>query len=871
MITKNLVKLSEYKPYPFLIPDIELEFIIKNDFVIVSSCMKIIPLSTLKVPLILNGHGLDLQLISINSIPLEASSYLRSHDGLEIFPKSSKPFLLRTTCKLYPSKNTALEGLYMSGDVMTTQCEAEGFRRICFHPDRPDVLSKYKVRIEADIKTYPVLLSNGNLIENNILDENTDRHQVVWHDPYPKPSYLFAFVAGSLRETNSSFVTKSGRKVNLRLHVEPGDEQYTSHAMNSLKLAMAWEEKEYGLEYDLDEYNIVAIRHFNMGAMENKSLNIFNSKLILADIKTATDSELERIESVIAHEYFHNWTGNRITCRDWFQLSLKEGLTVFRDQSFTSDNHSHALKRIEDVSQLRNTQFREDMGPTSHPVKPTEYLAIDNFYTTTIYEKGAEIIRMLYTLFGHKRFMSGMNFYIQRFDGKAATTEDFLQSMFDGAKCIDSDITFDMEQFSNWYYVAGTPFVDISYSWNRASGELTICFKQSILTNNEKNKGFLFVIPIELALVTSKGKILEQRLVVLKNAQKEITIKDLPLEEDPPAISVFRGFSAPVKWNIPAPIDKWLNLFMFDDDPFSRWEAGQFLVRKVFIARSSFNPDLELEKKLVLAFDHLISTFGENDPGILTSLLTSPGLSELEALQEKVDPIRLYQSNLYLMSFWGTELSLKIKPLLEKYRLSWQKPWPSGQGERMFISLAWSWLAIAGDISIREEALKFMSDKSMTMARAALSALYLIECPQREIAMKTFYDLWKDRPVILDSWFALEASIYRTDSLVRIENLLSHPRFDSKSPNTIRALLGGLMRNIPIFHAPDGSGYEFMAEQLIVLDKINPITASRLVKVFSRWKSYINPNKDAMYKVINKMDLIDLSKNTREVIDLIKT
>ncbi|HJO77680.1 MAG TPA: M1 family aminopeptidase, partial [Prochlorococcaceae cyanobacterium Fu_MAG_134] len=381
-------------------------------------------------------------------------------------------------CQINPFSNTSLEGLYTSEHMLTSQCEAEGFRRICFHPDRPDVLSRYLVRIEADRALYPVLLSNGNLITTSPLVKDPLRHQAIWEDPYPKPAYLFALVAGALQEVQSQFKTASGRSVLLRLHVEKGDEPYTSHALASLKKAMAWDEKVYGLEYDLDEYNIVAVRHFNMGAMENKSLNIFNSKLVLADAESTTDGELERIESVVAHEYFHNWTGNRITCRDWFQLSLKEGLTVFRDQSFTADLHSAALKRIEDVSMLRNTQFREDSGPTAHPVKPSEYKAIDNFYTTTIYEKGAELIRMLHTLIGQKRFMAGMELYVQRFDGTAATTEDFIQSIAEGACSNGEKLGFDLDQFERWYHQAGTPQVSVKRHWDSQAGTLTLEVRQ---------------------------------------------------------------------------------------------------------------------------------------------------------------------------------------------------------------------------------------------------------------------------------------------------------------------------------------------------------------------------------------------------------
>ena len=449
-------RLSDYRPFPFAIPRIELNVVVHQpSSVLVTADLHLEPSdSKAATPLILRGVDLELISISLDGHPLESNSYRLNDGQLEIPSPPTQPFTLTTVSRLDPQANTSLEGLYESGGMLTTQCEAEGFRRITFHPDRPDVLSRYRVRIEADRARFPVLLSNGNEISASALLDDASRHEVVWEDPFPKPSYLFALVAGDLREIRDHYATASGRDVTLRLHVEAGDEPFTAHAMASLKRSMAWDESVYGLEYDLDEFNTVAVRHFNMGAMENKSLNIFNSKLVLADAESATDGELERIESVVGHEYFHNWSGNRITCRDWFQLSLKEGLTVFRDQCFTADLHSEPLKRIEDAAMLRNTQFREDSGPTAHPVKPDSYQAIDNFYTTTIYEKGAELIRMLRTLLGPERFMRGMSLYFQRHDGEAATTEDFVNAIVDGAGSDCQPLGFDVEQFRLLYHQA---------------------------------------------------------------------------------------------------------------------------------------------------------------------------------------------------------------------------------------------------------------------------------------------------------------------------------------------------------------------------------------------------------------------------------
>ncbi|MBM5802260.1 MAG: aminopeptidase N, partial [Cyanobacteria bacterium K_DeepCast_35m_m2_023] len=463
------VRLADYRPAPYLLSRTDLTVRLYGDHAIVEAALALSPNPAASAgsreALLLCGIDLELEQLSLDGQPLNADQFERTNTGLSLHAPPQRDFVLQSRVRIQPHSNTTLEGLYVSGGLFTSQCEAEGFRRITFHPDRPDLLSRFRVRIEAERASCPVLLCNGNCIERGELPDG--RHFAVWDDPFPKPSYLFALVAGALDERRDSFVTASGRTVQLRIHVEPGDLPYTDHAMASLKRSMAWDEQRYGLEYDLDEFNIVAVRHFNMGAMENKSLNIFNSKLVLADAETASDGELERIESVIAHEYFHNWTGNRITCRDWFQLSLKEGLTVFRDQSFTADLHGASLNRIANVAMLRNTQFREDSGPTAHPVRPDHYQAIDNFYTTTIYEKGSEVIRMLHTLLGEETFMAGMALYVSRHDGSAATCDDFVQAMRDAAHDAwerhgnPIQPRFDVEQFKRWYHQAGTPVLQI--------------------------------------------------------------------------------------------------------------------------------------------------------------------------------------------------------------------------------------------------------------------------------------------------------------------------------------------------------------------------------------------------------------------------
>jgi aminopeptidase N len=518
-----VVRRADYRPAPYLVPRTDLTVQLFSDHALVESTLELTPnpMATgdaASLPL----KGVDLQLLALlldgEALPPEA--YALHAEGLTLLSPPQRPFQLTSRVRIEPQANTSLEGLYVSDGMVTSQCEAEGFRRITFHPDRPDVLSRYRVRIEADLEREPVLLSNGNCLASGLLPEESGsrgRHYALWEDPFPKPSYLFALVAGRLEEVTEIFTTASGRPVRLRLHVEKGDEPYTAHALRSLRRAMEWEEAVYGLEYDLSEYNIVAVRHFNMGAMENKSLNLFNSKLVLADSAIATDAELERVESVIAHEYFHNWTGNRITCRDWFQLSLKEGLTVFRDQCFSADLHGHAQVRIQTAAMLRNTQFREDGGPTAHPVQPDHYEAIDNFYTTTIYEKGAEVIRVLHTLLGEEVFMRGIALYVERHDGTAATCEDFVRALQDAAEqswaAAGTAPLFDFGQFRRWYHQAGTPTLTIRRRWRRSSGTLELEIRQATPPTPGQPEKEPLVIPLAIGLLDQAGKALEPRLV----------------------------------------------------------------------------------------------------------------------------------------------------------------------------------------------------------------------------------------------------------------------------------------------------------------------------------------------------------------------
>ena len=893
-----VVRRADYRPAPYLVPRTDLTVQLFSDHALVESTLELAPNPLAggePCPLPLRGVDLQVQALLLDGEALPEAAYLLDGEGLTLLAPPQRPFQLTSRVKIEPHRNTSLEGLYVSDGMVTSQCEAEGFRRITFHPDRPDVLSRYRVRIEADQEREPVLLSNGNCLAQGPLPEGSGsagRHYALWDDPFPKPSYLFALVAGRLEEVTGQFITASGRPVRLRLHVEKGDEPYTAHALRSLQRAMEWEEAVYGLEYDLDEYNIVAVRHFNMGAMENKSLNLFNSKLVLADGETATDGELERVESVIAHEYFHNWTGNRITCRDWFQLSLKEGLTVFRDQCFSADLHGHAQVRIETAAVLRNTQFREDGGPTAHPVQPDHYEAIDNFYTTTIYEKGAEVIRILHTLLGEEVFLRGIALYVERHDGTAATCEAFVRALQEAAEqswaAAGTAPLFDFSQFRRWYHQAGTPTLTIRRRWHRASGTLELQFRQTTPPTPGQLEKEPLVIPLAIGLMDQAGKALEvqlagdlagtspgrmppahwgaaTRLLVIDQPVQLLRLEGLPAQDSPPALSVLRHFSAPVKVKLGRPNRERVHLLACDSDPFARWDAGQQLLRRAVARRAEGRPDGDLEEALVDAFQRLLldSTLSEASRALLLSL---PGLPELEEELVEPDPPALFAALRSLERRFGEALAGPLHAAMEHCISAWTLPWPQGTGGRQLTATIWTWRVAAGDPGSIAAARAAVEGSSMTLARAGLRALQCQRLPERQAAMEAFYARWQHKPVILDSWFALEASAPFPDGLERVAALLRHPRFDPNAPNAVRAVLGGLAGNTPVFHASDGSGYRFLAEQIVLLDQRNPITASRLAKVFSRWRSFGLERREQMRSALEQLAASPLSANTAEVV-----
>ena len=858
------VRLSDYKPPVWLVDTLKLRFELFSDHALVHAQLKISRSEeTLVERLCWPAVAMEIQELVINGEALPHGAWCHEAGQL-VIEAASLPedlsWILESRVRLDPASNTSLEGLYVSGGLFTTQCEAEGFRRITPFPDRPDVLSRYCVRIEANQHDCPVLLSNGNCI--GIGELPAGRHYAEWDDPFPKPSYLFALVAGRLKEVRDQFTTVSGRAVALRIHVEPGDEHLCGHAMASLKRSMAWDEQAFGLEYDLDEFNLVAVRHFNMGAMENKSLNIFNSKLVLADAETATDAELERIESVIGHEYFHNWTGNRVTCRDWFQLSLKEGLTVFRDQEFTADLHGAALKRIEDVAMLRAAQFPEDAGPTAHPVQPSEYIAIDNFYTTTIYEKGAELIRMQRTLLGPEAFLKGVQLYLRRHDGQAATCEQFVQALEEASG-------ISLQAFRRWYHQAGTPRLTLQTRWDGVAGELELTFCQITPPTPGQKEKQPVPIPVRLGVLNAEGQQLQQRLVVLDQAEQSWTLSGLPAGPKPPVLSLLREFSAPVQLELQRSDEDLGLLLRSDPDPFSRWDAGQQLWQ-----RQLLQPNLATAELLESVCCQLLQAVvaGSSEPRLVWALLQAPSRPELEAACMAAgvtpDPLELERSLLQRRCWLGEALNAELQAVIAWAEPQVDQSWPDGVGARAILALAWSWLSAAGDGSVRQQAAQAVEGGSMSLARSGLAALQPWDCPERKQATAAFAKRWRQRPVILDAWFGMEASAPFGDGIARADALLQDPAFDPNAPNSLRAVLGGFGRCAEHFHRTDGRGYQWMAQQLVAVDQRNPIAASRMLKLFMGWRRYSPERQQSMRASLEWLAKNLISPNSKEVVML---
>ena len=838
----HTIRLKDYLPPAWLVETVHLDVSLHPSETRVRAKLAFKPNpESASAPLVLDGDGLSLMSLKLDGAPLPAANFVASPNQLTIPQPPSGPFTLEIETLVDPSANTQLSGLYRSSDTYCTQCEAEGFRRITYFPDRPDVMAVYTTRIEADRQEAPVLLANGNLVDSGALDNG--RHYAVWHDPHPKPSYLFAMVGGDLACVEDSFRTMSGRDVTLRIYVEHGKQDRCAYAMDSLKRSMRWDEEAFGREYDLDIFMIVAVSDFNMGAMENKGLNVFNDKYVLASAETATDADFAHIEAVIAHEYFHNWTGNRITCRDWFQLCLKEGLTVFRDQEFSSDMRSRPVKRISDVRNLRAAQFIEDSGPLAHPVRPEAYKEINNFYTTTIYEKGAEVVRMVHTLLGPEKFRAGMDLYFQRHDGEAATVEQFIQCF--------ADVTGrDIAQFMLWYSQAGTPRVTVSTHHDAAAGTYALSLKQAVPpTPNQPTKSPM-VIPLvtgligpdgrDLPLVLSDGGVVRRGVLVLHEAEWTFTFTGIT---ERPVLSINRGFSAPIELVTDLSTDDLAFLAAHDSDPFNRWQALQtismrLLIENVASIRAGKAP--RSDDKLMVALAALL----ENpalEPAFVALALVPPGEGDIaREIGSDIDPDAIFQARTALRREIGTRLGAALSTLYERLTVpGGYTPDATSAGRRALRNVALDLMAAGGDASaITWAARQYDAADNMTDRMAALATLALHGGPEGERALADFYSRFEGYALVIDKWFSLQATIPQADTLDKVRALTKHAAFSFGNPNRVRALIGAFaMSNVTQFNRADGAGYDFLAETLLALDPKNPQVAARMATAFRTWRT----------------------------------
>ncbi len=857
----TITRLADYQPPPYLIDEIALVFTLDPDATLVAARSHVRRVADAPCPLVLDGKRLDLQSIAIDGQPLDTTQYRIEPDRL-IIEAPPAAFNLDIITRINPAANTALEGLYMSGGRFCTQCEAEGFRAITFALDRPDVLSRYAVRIEADA-AYPTLLSNGNLTEHGEMENG--RHYAVWVDPHPKPSYLFALCAGKYDSIADEFVTRSGRRVALAIHVDPGEAQRAHYAMDSLKRAMKWDEDAFQREYDLDAFNIVAVRDFNFGAMENKGLNVFNSSLILADAETATDGDFEAIEAVVGHEYFHNWTGNRITCRDWFQLCLKEGLTVFREQEFSADQRSRPVQRIKDVKRLRGRQFAEDAGPLAHPVRPSSYQKIDNFYTATVYEKGGEVIRMLKALIGDDAFARGMQLYFERRDGTASTVEDFIA-------CFAEASGRDLTDFMRWYDQAGTPALKVrgSYDANTESYELRV--KQSTPPTPGQSEKKPLPIPLRVGLISADGELLsstrdgenearEEHKLVLNAAEAIFTFRGVAKSPIP---SVLRSFSAPVTLDDGLTVEQRLAQMAHDPDPFTRWESGQAIARAMMLGQAGDAPTSALITALGRELDR-----AQQDPALAALALRIPDLGELILAANAPDPDRLFATRENLRREIAQSLRDRLLPLARNRSETPFSPGAEAAGRRSLKSATLDLLAALGDQEADTLWAAFESAGSMTETIAALDALGASGAATFDAALDQFYARWRSNPLVIDKWFATQAASPRADAMTRVERLRSHGDFELRNPNRVRALAAAFaMRNPRAFHAADGAGYRFIAGLARDVDPLNPALAARLLTPFETWKRFdARRQAQARTQLEALAALPNLSKNAREMVE----
>jgi aminopeptidase N len=796
--TPATIRREDYRPPDWRVPEIALEFDLRRDRTLVRARLSVERNGPEGAPLRLDAEALEVLSLKVDGA---AADYRREGDQI-VVPLAGDAAVVETEVAIAPKANTQLMGLYESGGILCTQCEAEGFRRITPFPDRPDVLSRYRVRMTADKARYPVLLANGDPVGSGELDDG--RHWAEWHDPFPKPCYLFALVAGDLQANRDRFTTSSGRVVDLGIWVREADLPRTSHAMEALKASMAWDEKVYGREYDLAVFNIVAVADFNFGAMENKGLNIFNSRYILADPDTATDADYDAVAGVVAHEYFHNWSGNRVTCRDWFQLSLKEGFTVFRDQQFSADQGSPAVKRIEDVRALRAQQFPEDGGPLAHPIRPESYIEIANFYTATIYNKGAEIIRMLHTMLGPERFRAGTDLYFERHDGQAATCEDFVRAMEDAAGV-------DLGRFRLWYSQAGTPRVRAALKHGEGEGRARLLLEQEVPPTPGQPVKQPMPIPLKLALFGERsGEKLAERLVVLEGPAQEIVLDGIG---ERPVLSFNRGFSAPVVIETDRTGADLAFLSARDDDPFARYEAMQQLMLDTLVAAVSGRP---ADQAAVIEAVRQTLLDEALEPAFVAEAVLPPTEAFIGDHLPVVDPEAIYAARDSLRRAIGTELETLWRHAYAAHAGNRYEYSPAAKGARRLRTVALGYIMSSGAADAPELAMRQFEDAdNMTDRQGALGLLASSRTAERERALSAFYDRYRDNGLVLDKWFTVQAMATRDDTAEEVARLAGHPDFTLSNPNRLRALVGAFAGNQRAFHLASGQGYRFLADIII--------------------------------------------------------
>ncbi len=855
----STVYLKDYQPPNYLIEHVSLTVELGENITTVTAISKYQRNGDHSQPLVIDGEKLELLAVKLSGQPLAEHQYQVDESSLTIADVPAT-FLLEIVTQLQPHNNTELSGLYQSSGNYCTQCEAEGFRRITYFPDRPDVLAEYEVTLHGPKATCPVLLANGNLVAKG--DNSDGTHWAQWHDPHPKPSYLFALVAGDLQSIQDHFVTASGQDVELNIYTQAHNIEKCEHAMASLKNAMLWDEQVYGREYDLSVYNIVAVDDFNMGAMENKGLNVFNSKYVLANQQTATDSDYQGIESVIGHEYFHNWSGNRVTCRDWFQLSLKEGFTVFRDQEFSADMGSRAVKRIRDVQMLRTYQFKEDAGPMAHPVRPDSYQEINNFYTVTIYEKGAEVIRMLHHLVGAAGFRAATDLYFQKFDGQAVTTEDFVA-------CIEQGNDIDLSQFRLWYTQAGTPEISVKQNYDAGLGRLTLTIDQTCPATPGQAHKAPFQIPIQMALFNPQGKKVNEKTLVLTEQHQQFDFNDLA---GAPVVSLLRDFSAPIKVYFDQSDAELAHLIKHDDNGFTRFEAMQRLCLNVLL------PAIKAEAKEInpQTYDNFLQALKgvlDNPPAdqaMLAELLSLPPASYVAEQCKPINPQSVIELHQTLQERLAKDLQAQLHALYlsvatqdKEFSLDAET-----MSRRALKNTVLKFLVCCDEerfFQLAED--QYRAADNMTDRLAAFTGLLFSAYPDKTSLIADFYSEWQNDSLVLDKWFALQAMIPELKVLSAVHQLLEHPAFSIANPNKVRSLVGAFTGNMRAFHRSDGAGYELVADIVLKLNSINPQVGARLVGTFNSWRSYAEPYASNMKTQLERINLEqELSKDIREIV-----